>query len=171
MLSHERRESLGIVTSRPLTELLACPGPLEQRLGAASQRRDYPAGALLFSQDQECDGLYLLLTGEFTRSAQRREKRLSLGVLHAGGLVELAGVLGDGRHNYSLSAATDAAALVFPMGTLLHAFLEYPPLRMHLLEELGREVSRAYGAVYQPRKTRIRHIEAVSVGYPTSNLS
>lgn len=157
MPSDERQENLRTVAPRPLTELLACPGPLEQRLGAASQRRNYPAGELLFSQGKECDGLYLLLTGEFARSAQRREKRLSLGVLHAGDLAELAAVLGDGEHNYSLIAATDAAALVFPMSALLSAFQEYPPLRMHLLEELGREVSRSYGSVYVPRKTRVHH--------------
>ncbi|HVJ09098.1 MAG TPA: Crp/Fnr family transcriptional regulator [Acidisarcina sp.] len=157
MLSYDRQDNLSALTPRPLTELLACPGQLEQQLGAAAQRRHYAAGELLFAQGTECDGLYLLLTGEFARSAQRREKRLTLGTLHAGDLVELAAVLGDHRHNYTLAASTDAAALVFPMSVLQAAFQEYPPLRMHLLEELGREVSRAYGLVYLPRKTRIRH--------------
>lgn len=162
MLSHEERQSLYGVTPRPLTELLACPGPLEQRLGATSERRDYAAGDVLFSQYGECDGLYLLLTGEFCRTAERREKRLKLGLLHAGDLVELGAVLGDGRHNYSLAAASDAAALVFPMSTLLRVFQEYPPLRMHLLEELGREISRVYQSAYIPRKTRTRHSPAAN---------
>lgn len=162
MLSHEERQGSQAVAPRPLTELLACPDPLEQMLGATSERRDYAAGELIFSQADECAGLYLLLTGEFSRATQRREKRLSLATLRAGDLVELAAVLGDGRHNYSLVAAGAAAAMVFPMTTLRTAFEEYPPLRMHLLEELGREVSRAYGLVYLPRKTRMRHVEVAN---------
>jgi CRP-like cAMP-binding protein len=161
MLSHEERQEMHAVEPRPLTELLACPGPLEQMLGATSERRDYAAGDVIFSQGEESAGLYLLLAGEFSRAAQRREKRLSLGILRAGDLVELAAVLADGRHSYSLVATCNAAALLFPMSTLRTAFQEYPPLRMHLLEELGREVSRAYGLVYLPRKTRIRHIGSV----------
>jgi CRP-like cAMP-binding protein len=159
MLSKDDRAGNSAVAPRPLTELLACPGSLEQRLGASSERRDYKAGDLLFSQGGECEGLYLLLAGEFCRSSYRRDKRVNLGVLHSGDLVELAAVLGDGGHNYSLLATTDAAALLFPIESLRVAFQEYSPLRMHLLEELGREVSRAYGAVYLPRKTRMRRIE------------
>jgi len=162
MLSKNDRASKNSVTPRPLTELLACPGSLEQRLGASSERRDYKAGDLLFSQGAECEGLYLLLAGEFCRSSYRRDKRVNLGILHPGDLVELAAVLGDGGHNYSLQATTDATALLFPMATLRAAFQEYSPLRMHLLEELGREVSRAYGSVYVQRKTRTRHTESES---------
>jgi CRP-like cAMP-binding protein len=160
MLSHEDRRSAPRPVPRPLTELLACPGPLEQRLGACSVRRDYRPGDPVFLQGQKCDGLYLLLAGEFCRSTQRKEKRLNLGILHSGELVELSAVLGDEIHNYTLLSVTNAAALVFPMNTLKVAFEEYPPLRMHLLEELGREVSLSYGAVVLPRKTRMRHKEA-----------
>ena len=160
MLSKDDRAGNNTVAPRPLTELLACPGSLEQRLGESSERRDYKAGDLLFSQGGECEGLYLLLAGEFCRSSYRRDKRVNLGILHPGDLVELAAVLGDGGHNYSLQATTDATALLFPMAALREAFREYSPLRMHLLEELGREVSRAYGSVYVQRKTRSRHTES-----------
>lgn len=159
MLSKDDRPGNDAVAPRPLTELLACPGSLEQRLGASSERRDYKAGDQLFSQGDKCEGLFLLLAGEFCRSSYRRDKRVNLGVLHPGDLVELAAVLGDGGYNYSLQATTDATALMFPMATLRAAFQEYSPLRMHLLEELGREVSRAYGSVYVQRKTRSRHTE------------
>jgi CRP-like cAMP-binding protein len=157
MLSKDDRAGNSAVAPRPLTELLACPGSLEQRLGASSERRDYKAGDLIFSQGDRCEGLFLLLAGEFCRSSYRRDKRVNLGILHPGDLVELAAVLGDGGYNFSLQATTDAAALLFPMSVLRAAFQEYSPLRMHLLEELGREVSRAYGSVYVQRKTRNRH--------------
>jgi len=160
MLSKEDGAGKSAVAPRPLTELLACPGSLEQRIGASSERRDYKAGDQVFCQGEKCEGLFLLLAGEFCRSSYRRDKRVNLGVLHPGDLVELAAVLGDGGYNYSLQATTDATALLFPIAILRGAFQEYSPLRMHLLEELGREVSRAYGSVYVQRKTRNRHTES-----------
>ncbi len=111
---------------------------------------------MLFAQYSPCHGLYLLLGGEFYRSAERREKRLTLGCLQSGDLTELAAVLGDGLHTYSLMAGAPSAALLFPADALLRAFEAYPPLRMRLLEELGREVSRVYRSVYIPRRSRVR---------------
>ena len=61
-----------------------------------------------------------------------------------GQLVELAAVLGDGRHTYTLTAQTAGSVLLLPIQALSQAFQEHPPLRMQLLEELAREVSRAY---------------------------
>ncbi len=51
---------------------------------------------MLFSQYSPCHGLYLLLGGEFYRTAERREKRITLGRLQSGDLTELSAVLGDG---------------------------------------------------------------------------
>ncbi len=153
----ERREVTHSTNSRPLAELLACPGPIGEQLGSCAQRREYAAGEMIFVQNAPAEGLYLLLGGEYYRSAERREKRLHLGSLHSGDLAELASVLGEeGTHTYSLMAAAPSAVLLFPRAALLQSFSEYPPLRMRLLEELGREVSRAYRAVYIPRRTRVR---------------
>jgi len=45
---------------------------------------------------------------------------------------------------------------LLPMESLVEAFSEYPPLRMQLLEELAREVSRGYMASSQSRILRTR---------------
>ena len=70
--------------------------------------------------------------------------------------MELAAVLGDGRHTYTLTAQTQGSVLLLPMGALQQAFQQHPPLRMQLLEELAREVSRAYSACCVTRTTRPR---------------
>jgi CRP-like cAMP-binding protein len=70
--------------------------------------------------------------------------RVTLGSARPGDLVELAAALGDGHHTYTLTAMTQGSVLVLPMDELRHAFQNHPPLRMRLLEELAREVSRAY---------------------------
>jgi CRP-like cAMP-binding protein len=98
----------------------------------------------------------VLVAGQFLRRTERLETRLTLGISRAGELVELAAVLGDGRHTYTLSAQTSGSVLLLPMESLVEAFSEYPPLRMQLLEELAREVSRGYMASSQSRILRTR---------------
>jgi hypothetical protein len=61
-------------------------------------------------------------------------------------LIELAAALGDHLHTYSLLGQVAGSLLMLPMEALQKAFESYPPLRMQLLEELAREVSRAYHA-------------------------
>jgi CRP-like cAMP-binding protein len=70
--------------------------------------------------------------------------RLVLAPARPGDLVELAAALGEGGHNYTLSAITPGSLLLLPIDALQLAFEAHPPLRMRLLEELAREVSRAY---------------------------
>ena len=85
------------------------------------------------------------------------ETRVTLGPARAGDLVELAAALGDGRHTYTLSAQTAGSVLLLPMDALSQAFQSYPPLRMQLLEELAREVSRAYDTCCLNRAVNSRH--------------
>jgi CRP-like cAMP-binding protein len=141
---------------RPLAELLQCPPATASLLNASTQCVDYDAGAVVFRQSEICLGLYVVVAGQFLRRTERLETRLMLGTTRAGELVELAAVLGDARHTYTLSAQTPGSVLLLPIDVLNKAFSEYPPLRMRLLEELAREVSRAYFASSQNRILRTR---------------
>jgi CRP-like cAMP-binding protein len=132
--------------AHPLAELLACPSQAGDLLSGASQILKFEAAYVVFRQHEACEGLYLLAAGNFARSAMRRNTRLALGMARPGELVELAAALGDGRHTYTLTAVSAGSLLMLPMPTLNRAFDIHPPLRMHLLEELAREVSRAYTA-------------------------
>lgn len=85
------------------------------------------------------------------------QARLTLGTVKAGDLVELAAVLGDRHHTYTLTALTSASLLMLPIESLNRAFQAHPPLRMQLLEELAREVSRAYNACRVTRMMVARH--------------
>jgi CRP-like cAMP-binding protein len=135
----------------PLSELLLCPPSITNLLSRSSLAVECAAGDLLFRQFDHCKGLYLVVSGQFQRSTERLEKRLVLGQVRAGDLVELAAVLGNQRHTYTLTALTSCSVLLLPIETLLKAFENHPPLHMHLLEELAREVSRGYRACWQVR--------------------
>ncbi|MGA3082932.1 MAG: Crp/Fnr family transcriptional regulator [Terracidiphilus sp.] len=155
-----RFERVEGVQTHPLAELLDCPPATGNLLNGAAQCIDVDAGEVVFRQSGICQGLYVVVSGQFLRRTERLETRLTLGPARAGDLVELAATLGDGRHTYTLSAQTPGMVLLLPMEALNQAFQEYPPMRMQLLEELAREVSRGYDASCQNRMTRTRRRSA-----------
>jgi len=135
---------LEAVQARPVAELLECPPEIALLLNGAAQAISFKAGELVFRQSGICRGLYLLVSGQFIRRTEHIESRLVLPPARVGDLVELAAVLGDGEHGYSLTAQSSGSVLMLPMEALNRAFESFPPLKMRLLEELAREVSRAY---------------------------
>lgn len=139
------------VRARPVAELLECPPAIGLLLNGSAQCINFAAGDLVFRQSESCRGLYLVISGQFVRRTERLETRLTLSTARAGDLVELAAALGDGHHTYTLAAQSAGSLLMLPIETLNLAFQSYPPLRMQLLEELAREVSRAYCACCMSR--------------------
>jgi CRP-like cAMP-binding protein len=156
-------DRLTAVAAHPLAELLDCPPSAGDLLNQASKCLAFDAGEVVFRQFGPCKGLYLVVSGSFQRKAERLNSRVILGQARAGELVELAAALGDGNHTFTLSAVTAGAMLLLPMGALRHAFESYPPLRMRLLEEQAREVSRAYYACMIDRVTPRRRQRAAAV--------
>jgi hypothetical protein len=135
---------LKAVEPHPLAELLDCPPEAGSLLNRAAQSVEFESGDLVFRQNDHCKGLYVVVTGLFLRKTDRFNTRVTLGPVRPGDLVELSAALGDGQHTYSLYAQSSGSLLILPLEALNQAFEAYPPLRMRLLEELAREVSRAY---------------------------
>jgi len=149
-------ERMDAVAAHPLAELLECPPTIGSLLNSSALSIDFDAGETVFRQNGVCKGLYVVVAGQFLRKAERLESRLTLGPARAGDLVELAAALGDGHHTYTLTAQTPGSVLLLPIEALSQAFQKYPPLRMQLLEELAREVSRAYNSCCLTRTVRTR---------------
>lgn len=139
-----RSRRMEAVRTHPVAELLECPPAVGLTLNRSAQALTFTAGETVFHQAGICQGLYLIISGRFQRHAEWRRTRLILSPARAGNLLELAAALGDSPHNYTLTAQTAGSVLLLPMEALREAFQSYPPLRMRLLEELAREVSRAY---------------------------
>lgn len=129
---------------RPLAELLEGSPEAGHLLHQSAQRLICEAGEVIFKQNEDCKGLYLVVAGEFLRKAGQLKSRLSIGTARAGELVELAAALGEGRHGYTLTAETAGSLLMLPIAGVRRVIESYPAVRMKLLEELAREVSRAY---------------------------
>jgi CRP-like cAMP-binding protein len=135
---------LEAVRAHPLAELLECPAEIGKTLNGSARSISFNAGEIIFRQSDACQGLYLVVSGELMRRAERNGTRLMLNSARTGDLVELAAALGDCHHTYTLGAISAGSLMMLPMEALAAAFQSYPPLRMRLLEELAREVSRAY---------------------------
>jgi CRP-like cAMP-binding protein len=127
-----------------LGALLDCPPETRNLLNRSAQCLRFDAGEVIFRQSSICRGLYVVNTGLFLRDAEWLNTQLILSPTHHGELVELAAALGDGRHNYTLSAQTSSLVFLLPMEVLQQAFQSYPPLRIQLLEELACKVLHAY---------------------------
>lgn len=165
MHSDARSKRLEAVSTHPLAELLACPLSTNSLLTASAQTISFSAGEVIFSQARPCHGLYLVVSGQLLRRAERLSMRVTLGMARSGDLVELAAALGDRIHTYTLVAQTPGSVLLLPIDALHGAFQSYPPLRMRLLEELAREVSRAYHlcALANHSRTRRRSVSSAAI--------
>lgn len=152
----EARQAQPDKSARPLAELLACPPEVAKLLNAGAQFLEFKDGETVFRQGGACKGLYVVVAGELFRRADRVDVRLMLGPVRAGELVELAAALGDGRHTYTLTAQSTCSLMLLNLDSLLKAFRAFPALRMRLLEELAREVSRAYNMSCASRMAGIR---------------
>ena len=149
----ERRDA---AAARPISELLACPPAIGNLLNASAECIAFEAGDVIFHQNDLCQGLYVVVAGQLMRKASRIDARLTLGTVRAGEVVELAAMLGDVRHTYTLLAKSNGTVMRLPKDSLYRAFQQYAPLRMQLLEELAREVSRAYALCCAMRLAGIR---------------
>jgi CRP-like cAMP-binding protein len=156
MQAEERPNRLDAVAAHPLAELLECPPDAGSLLNRSARCVNFEAGEVVFQQHGACDGLYVVVSGLFLRKAERLKTRLTLGPARTGDLVELAAALGDGHHTYTLCAQTPGSLLMLPLESLKQVFEKYPPLRMRLLEELAREVSRAYLSCCLNRTVHVR---------------
>lgn len=160
MLFEARLRRADVAAAHPLSELLACPPDTGSLLAASMQSVPFQAGQVIFADGGSCRGLYLVMAGQLARRSQRTEKLVTLGSARPGDLVELAAALGDRRHTYSLVGQVAGSLLLLPMEALDRAFHRYPPMRMQLLEELAREVSRGYRSCIMAFEGRRRRVPA-----------
>ena len=156
MQQEARSTQVDSVEAHSVAELLACPPETGILLTASAQCVGFDAGQTIFRQAALCEGLYLVVSGQLQRRTDRLDTRIVLGTSRPGDLVELAAALGDPHHTFSLIAQTQGSLLMLPIGSLHQAFQSYPPLRMKLLEELAREVSRAYRSSSLSKVVRTR---------------
>ena len=114
MQGEARSGRMEAVRAHPVAELLDCPPAIALLLNGSAKCINFDAGELVFRQSEDCQGLYLVISGHFVRRTERLETRLTLAPARAGDLVELAAALGDGNHTYTLAAQSAGSVLMLP---------------------------------------------------------
>lgn len=163
MQSNAISERRDVAAPHPIAELLACPPAVGNMLNASAESIEFDVGDILFHQNDVCRGLYVPFSGYLVRKAARLDARLTLGTVRPGEVVELAAMLGDVRHTYTLIGQSKGTAMRLPKEALRRAFELYPTIRMRLLEELAREVSRAYGMCSVAKQAGLRRRPAATL--------
>lgn len=127
-------------------------GEFFQKLSLAAQKdfaslqvpMHYPAGKVLFSEQQAACGIYVILDGEVKLSINSSEgKRLSLRIAHAGEVLGLTSALSG--NSYEMTAEALHAARIAPIGRkeFLGFLMRYPEAYQIVTEEMSAQFNMA----------------------------
>lgn len=124
------------------------------RVLSRAYRKVYPAGAVLFEQGAQHDGIFVIEKGcvrVFYTSPSGRE--ITLAYWNPGNFVGGPDVLNGGTHMWSGVAASESGVLVLPSRELRQLILEIPALAVGLIEGLSFK-GKCYSALAQILGTR-----------------
>ena len=127
-------------------------------LSARSGVRAYEKGELLFSEDEPCAGLYVVVSGRiriFKTSLSGREHVLALE--GPGSSIAELPVFDGGNYPASASAVEDAEALFISRPDLRAICLEHPEVSLKMLQVVGSRLRRLVGIIEELSFTTVRH--------------
>jgi|HubBroStandDraft_6_1064221.scaffolds.fasta_scaffold03889_3 CRP-like cAMP-binding protein len=123
---------------------------LRAALHLLGNRQRFSAGQILFREDQEAFGAFLLLKGKVRMSVQslpKLDRQFS-----AGSLMGLPSTFTGRPYSLTAQAITDADVLHIPPETFLQLMRDRPELCREATEMLGREVTFIQSALAERRK-------------------
>ena len=123
---------------------------LRGALQLPSERQHFSAGQVLFREDQNAVGVFLLLRGKVRMSVQslpKLDRQLS-----AGSLMGLPSSFTGRPYSLTAQAMTDADVLHIPCEPFLQLMRDRPDLCREATEMLGREVTFIQSALAERRK-------------------
>jgi CRP-like cAMP-binding protein len=123
---------------------------LRSALQQAGRRASFAPGQVLFREDQENLGVYLVLKGKVRMSVQRLPKLDRL--FSAGSLIGLPSTFTERPYSLTAQAITEADAIQVTAAPFLTLMRERPELCREATEMLGREVTFIQGALAERRK-------------------
>jgi len=120
--------------------------------------RRHASGELIFSEGDECTGLYIVESGDvriFKTSAGGREQVLT--VEHAGSSVAELPIFDGGNYPASACAATECVLLFISRNDFRALCLEHPEVALKVLRMVGLRLRRLVGIIEELSFTTVRH--------------
>ena len=140
------------------TQLFAALNEVElSSLAEHSGLRSYAAGAILFSEGEPCEGLFIVVTGRvrvFKTSAGGREQVLT--IEGPGASIAELPVFDGGAYPASASAVEPSEFLFVPRSGLQAICLEHPQVSLKLLKVVGARLRRLVGIIEELSFTTVR---------------
>jgi CRP/FNR family cyclic AMP-dependent transcriptional regulator len=127
-------------------------------LAARCGMRPYSQGEILFSEGDQCKGLYIIVSGRvriFKTSSNGREQVLT--VEGPGGSVAELPVFDGGNYPASASALEKTEVLFVSRADLRAICLEKPEVSLKLLQVVGARLRRLVGIIEELSFTTVRH--------------
>jgi CRP/FNR family cyclic AMP-dependent transcriptional regulator len=154
-MTEKNKEREGILKSVPLFSEL---GPAElQALAQCAVARQYARGAVVFSEGDACEGLYVIESGAvriFKTSPSGREQVLALE--RAVSTVAELPVFDGGAYPASVDAAEDSVLLLIRREDFQQLCLKHPEVAIKVLRVVGRRLRRLVGIVEELSFTTVR---------------
>ncbi len=120
--------------------------------------RRLEVGALIFSEDEPCEGLYVVESGAikiFKTSASGREQVLT--VEGPGGSVAELPVFDGGNYPASASALSEASILFVSKKDFQALCLQHPEVALKVLKVVGSRLRKLVGVIEELSFTTVRH--------------
>lgn len=118
--------------------LMALPDETLRALQQAGKRRTFPAGTRVFSEGEEADEAWLVLSGEIRRfrtdTESSRKNEVTLSLVHPGEWFGEPTLIRDTRW-VSAEATQDSVALRYSRDTLLTLMAQHPLLAISLTQQ------------------------------------
>lgn len=119
--------------------------------------RQFHPGQLVFSENDSCEGLYVVASGSiriFKTSADGREQ--VLGLEHVGSSVAELPVFDGGNYPASAVAVADATLFLIRKEDFHALFLQHPEVGLKVLSVVGRRLRHLIGLVEELSFTTVR---------------
>lgn len=113
-------------------------------LWALSATSSYPAGRVVFAENDDSHGIYIVMEGEVKLSINSRDgRRLSLRIARAGDILGLASALSGSPYDATAEAIHPAKLVPIGKRQLLAFLVEHPEAYQVVTQELTREFAMA----------------------------
>ncbi len=129
-----------------------------EMLASRAGIRSHGAGEILFTEGEQCAGLYILVTGRvriFKMSPNGREQVLA--IEGPGSSIAELPVFDGGRYPASASAVQSSETLFVSRQDLRALCLEKPEVALKLLQVVGSRLRRLVGIIEELSFTTVRH--------------
>lgn len=101
------------------------------------QHKTYPKNVVIFGQEQECAGLFLIHKGSVKISRiSPSGKEILIEILGSGKTIGESGLFGNGKHSDTAMTAEDTEVFIIPKNDFQHLLSENPQLYQNVLQSL-----------------------------------